>query len=245
MPGASVDDLRQRTRAAEHALADVTHQHKLAKRRHAAARAAGERAWTLSGSLLDETLLIYTLADCNVTPAVRNLASRAREHHWPPADSETAASIVTSAFLAADLDRLAALSDTDAPANLRAFRHATDVVQQWRLAEWASAQNSKGVAPSTASVLAQWEAARAAVPASVRPAAWGSTSEGAARMRASRWRHRHGGRFAKLPLREAVDVPTMQNKAPTVPPRPAPARPAAPPSHARAASCAPPSSAQE
>ena len=190
---------------------DLRHAQKLARRRDTEARASRERAWVLSGQLRDEALLIFMLADCDSDPAVKHLASRARQHHWPDKDCTDIAALVSSAFLEAGFPTLAALLDTDAPSNQRALTHADGHVHQWSLAQWTKRQNAKGVAPSTQSVLDQCEAARAVLPASVRPRSWGKG--GAARAKASRWRKRFKGRYAKLRVRQDVPVPVMQEKA--------------------------------
>jgi len=205
--------VRERKRAAETELRDIERQLKLARRRDKAAQASSARAWTLRGQLLNETLLIFVHADCHTDPAAQHLMRKARQFHWPTKELTEVAALVSAAFLEVDFETLARLCDEDSPSDELALARAMDVVQQWSLAQWVTTQNYKGVAPSTASVLDHWDDTRAGVPERVRPASWGASTDGAARMRATRWRRRFCGRFAKLPVRDDVPLPTMREKA--------------------------------
>ena len=207
-------DAVQRKRAADAECRGLERQLKLARRRDNAAKASSARAWALRGQLLHETLLMYVHADGETDLAVQHLMCKARQYHWPDKAPAEIAALVSSACLAADLDTLASLCNADAPSDELALKCTMNAVQQWSLAAWVKEQNYKGVAPPTATVLDRWEHLRASVPENVRPATWGTINDVAARMRATRWRRRFGGRRAKLPCREDVPLPDMQGKAP-------------------------------
>ena len=123
--------------------------------------------------------------------------------------------------------------DAETPIDRTALETAVEYVHQWRLQSWTLEQNRKGITPSTAAVLAEFESRRLQQPDGSKPKAWGSSEQGGARMRVSRWRQMFNGRFGKLKVRELVPTEILRNKVfrvclPLLPPFPSLIRP---PSH--------------
>lgn len=208
----SLEDLRKRLRENEEQAALLAGEHKRARRRESDRRAAAARAWNLSGSLLHTVLIMYSLADYVVDPAVVFLRQRARQRHWPERSEGEIGALVEDVFVAADAGELAALSDLDNPSDAPALATAVDYVEQWCVASWVKTRNRLGVAPPTRDVLGQFQDRQSAVPPAVRPRAWGASDEGSARMRLARWRQRWGGRVASLRPREILPQSLMLQK---------------------------------
>lgn len=174
-------------------------------RRSTAATTVVERAWRLDGRLRNTVVLAYALADYRADAAVVLLRQRAPKFGWAPKPDEEITRIVEDCFLDCDVAELAALRDGDAPLDPVSLRDATSSVEQWRVAVWVATQNrTAGVAVSTAIVLDEFEVRRAALHPSARSAAWGSSGEAVARMRASRWRKRFGGQIGVLRARDEL-----------------------------------------
>ena len=102
--------------------------------------------------------------------------------------------------------------DAETPIDRTALETAVEYVHQWRLQSWTLEQNRKGITPSTAAVLAEFESRRLQQPDGSKPKAWGSSEQGGARMRVSRWRQMFNGRFGKLKVRELVPTEILRNK---------------------------------
>ena len=159
-------------------------------------------------------LICFSLAEGIPDPAVVFLSQTGRQRGWAPKADDELALMVYDAYLAADTDDIIALCDFDSPRDSPALASAVGIVEQWRCATWAKPQNKKGVASPSAAVLDHFEERRVAIPEPVRPRPWGTSASGASRMRLTRWRHRWGGRIAKLRPREIVPLDVMQSKAP-------------------------------
>ena len=122
-------------------------------------------------------------------PAAKYLLSSGRRRHWPQKSEEELEEMVESLFMKCDVDELADLADTQNPKDMTAMRAALPYVEQWRLAKWATQVNvQQGVAPSTESVLQQYEAQRQQLPEAVRPRAVGVPAQNSARVWAHAWR---------------------------------------------------------
>ena len=121
---------------------------------------------------------------------------------------------VEDLFLAFDLDAYTNLCDVGDSSAPGAMRAAMAFWQEWSLAAWAEDANMrKGVAPSTGSVLDQYERQRRLLPEIVRPAAKGVAAKGPGRAWAARWRKRWGFNYGSIPTRDAIPVPEMREKA--------------------------------
>ena len=113
-----------------------------------------------------------------------------------------------------DLDAYTNLCDANDSTVPGAMRAAMAFWQEWSLAAWVEDANMhKGVAPSTGSVLDQYERQRRLVPEMVRPAAKGVAAKGPGRAWAARWRKRWGLQYGGIPTRDAMPVQEMREKA--------------------------------
>ena len=203
-----------RKRALDEALAANRAELKRARRGARDSTRAAARMWQLSDSTRRIALIAYVLADYHVEPAVRFLVASGRERHWPGKLEEELATMVEDHFLEVGETELAAITDMEGPADGKAMKAALSYVEQWRLAEWATRLNTdKGVAPSTEALLQQLEVQRLALPELVRPDARGSVVEPRARVWASSFRRRWGGRYGRIRVREHVPLEEMMAKA--------------------------------
>lgn len=212
MDDSPLADLRKRLRENQEEEARLRTEYKRARRREVDRRAAAAREWSLTESLLHTVLIMYVLADNAVEPSIVFLRQRARQRHWPERSDEDIGSLVEDAFLAADVDALASLSDLDNPSDSAALAAALDYVEQWRVQAWTEARNRLGTAVPTRDVLSQFQERQAALPLALRPRAWGTSEMGSARMRLTRWRQRWGGRVTSLRPREVLPQDVMQEK---------------------------------
>ena len=164
------------------------------------------KAWALSIQMQHVTLIAFVLSEYNVQPCVHYLRACGRERHWPAPSDDELATLVEHIFLHAELDHIAALSDTIDPSDIDALNIAVKYVHEWKVSDWAMRMNvNAGVAPCTEALLQQAEAARLCFPACVRPPNVGSIGEKRAKRWARRLRDRWGGRYGSVPAPECVE----------------------------------------
>ena len=175
---------------------------------------AARAAWTLPQRARSIALIIYTFTGCAAEPAVKFLKTYGKMRRWPCRGYIELAKLLEDAFMAADADELAHLTDIAQPSNAVALRCAMSYVDQWLLVVWARDLNeSNGVAPSTDLALSQ----RREHADALRCEAWapivGTAASSSARKWASRWRKRWGGKFANISVRDHTPVNELQDKA--------------------------------
>lgn len=206
--------LRDRKRCLDAALASNAAELGRAMKVVRKSERAAARAWQLPEPIRRATIIAYALAEYNVQPAIKLLVASGRRRHWPDKAEDELVAIVEDLFLAVDVVELSGLTDLEAPADLDAMKLAVPYVEQWRLCAWATELNeSKGVAPSTEAVLVKLESQRVALPDVVRPAARGTVADAAARVWATRFRRRWGGRHGRIKCRDYVPTDEMVSKA--------------------------------
>lgn len=149
---------------------------------------------------------------------MKYLAGRAAQRKWPKRPSEEVARIVEDTFAEAfDADAtyvIGSLCNADEPDDEAAMRLALKYVSEWRAGVWSAAQNrSKGVEPPTQDCAVEQGRFLERFPENVRPEGLGSGSDGAARMRGSRWRSLWGGGFGVLPSHDVIPLDEMMGKA--------------------------------
>ena len=209
----SSEQMRQRSRELSAALAQTSRELRAAEREQARERSRQARFWQLSGQLLHTVLIVYFLAGCSADPAVTYLRSCGRQRHWPNKSDDELKNMVEDAFLRVDADELAALTDEDDPGDADAMTAALKVVAEWRVFLWASHLNrEQGLAPSTEAVLQRYEELRERMPDAARVAYLGTVADARARMWATTYRRRWGGRYGGMRVREAVPLPELENK---------------------------------
>ena len=137
-------------------LADVRRAAKRLKEKESAQRSASDRAWLIDGVKLILILTIFVLVDCRHEPAVSYLRRLGRQHRWPSKSDTELTVLVEEMFLTADISQPVLPSSWVNHGGSRVLRAATDYVWQWRLANWTTLQNNKGIAPPTSLVLDEW-----------------------------------------------------------------------------------------
>lgn len=197
------DHLDERLRVAESEL-------RLAKRQ---LKANKQREWVFTKWLTDVVLILYALAGYDAWLAKTFLTRAAAKRRWTPQTDDALQRIVEDAFLAVDVDALAGLVDMNSPTNKLAMKTAVKFFEEGRLAAWVTNLNqTKGVAPSSESVLRQYECNCSCVPAEVRPPRVGVSASARARVWAQRWRERWGFRHGVIRPREDVAALELQGK---------------------------------
>ena len=209
MSARTAEELRSTKRKLSAELADITRHVKAARVKQKAAA----RAWELTGSVLRVVLAIHTFADAIVDPSIVFLKAKGRECHWGPRSDSELGVVIYAAYASASVDEITSIIDFDNPVDAPSLSVALSYVEQWRLKEWATSQNRKGVAPGTGAALDRIAAQRLLLPEHLRPTPWGTSDSSTARKRVSRWRRRWGGRIAKLRIREEVTADEMRAKA--------------------------------
>ena len=187
-----------------------------ARRMRASAKckaSASAREWLLTESMVRVVTIIYMLTEGVPDPGVVFLKQQGLVHHWSAKTDDELEAIVVNAFIVADRDDITALCDMDTPRDAASLATAVRFVEEWRVVAWSVTSNRKGVTPLTSSTLDHFEQRRMELPELVRPDPWGTTASGVSRKKATRWRKRWGGRFARLSTREVVPVADMRQKA--------------------------------
>ena len=116
---------------------------------------------------------------------------------------------------AAGDDEVASPTSLGTPRDPVALAAAVKHLEEWRLAQWVAEQNrTAGVAPATSAVLGRLADQRGRLPVPLRPPAHRHVAgSAAARLWASRWRRRFGGRLAMLRPRDQLPLGAMREKA--------------------------------
>ena len=211
---ANSQDLQRRRRDLEDAQSEIDRALKQARQQQKNEQKGRANAWQLSSLLLHTALIIYSLSGYNAHPAAKYLLTSGRKRHWPQKSEEELEEMVEGLFMKCDVDELADFADTQNPKDMRAMRAALPYVEQWRLVTWTSQANvQQGVAPSTESVLQQYEAQRQQLPEAVRPPGVGVPAQTSARVWAAAWRRRWGGKHGRIRVREQIPVEELRSKA--------------------------------
>lgn len=207
-----LETLHSQKHALDCEIAETRRQVKLVCSKIAHARASRARHWVLTGQARDVALSIYLMADYRTEPAVVYLKRICRERHYPARSDAEIAHLVVDEFLKASTEYLLHLGGEEATCDATVTSTALSYVDEWRVAEWTLAQNLKGVAPCTPSVLCQFEALRSARPERLRLSSWGLSTNSSTRKRVCRWRKRFGGRVGKLRTQEEISLDVLRFK---------------------------------
>ena len=211
-----MEALLERKAVLRAALAEIGREKKAMARKVKSAEERRRTAWVLTPFVRDVVLIAYVLAGYTADPAAKYLATEARKRSWPSKSEEDLKKEAEDVFLRCeDMAELADLTCLTCPAHVGATKVAVRVVEEWRLAQWVARLNERqGVAPATSLVLERAEQARLLLPEALRPRPFGVATEAKARMRAMRWRRRHGGRHGRIRVRE--DTPLEERRAKAV-----------------------------
>ena len=205
----AVGDLERQKAELTRALAGTRGELRRAK----AAAKSRARAWELTAELRKSPLSVYVLGGYEVEPAVRFLRDMGQRRRWPSIPDAAAHRMVEDLFLAADLEEIAAVSAAPDPHDSPPMRAAMKAVEEWKLVVWTRMQNSeRGVAPSTDAVLQRLAADRA-LAGHPCPHDRGTVADSPARMWATRWRRRWGGRSGTIRVVDELPVAERRDKA--------------------------------
>ena len=204
---------RARALHLERAAIDEALASSRAELRRAQAQARSHaRAWVLAAPLRREVLIVYVLAGYDTEPAAHYLRKVAARRKWPPMDTDVL-KLVEDAFMSADPDEIAALTDAVAPSDPAAMQSASKCVEEWRLVRWARDQNTgRGVAPTTDALLQRLASDRLAC-GHDEPHGRGTAIDASARMWATRFRRRWGGRVGSIGTSPTLTASDMRAKA--------------------------------
>ena len=184
------------------------------KKNAARTAAAAARQWSLTERMVRVVLMCTLLADGVPDPGVVFLRGQGRRRPtWPYKSDEELAIMVLDRFLTTDVAGVISMCDQATTPDSGALVESTRLVEEWRVSAWAAAANHKGASLATSSVFDEFERRRAALPEELRPPCWGSSSSGASRKKATRWRARFGGRMGVLRPTEIVPADEMKRKA--------------------------------
>lgn len=208
--------LEQQRAELKASLAETDRRLKTAHGAQQRAEQARVRAWEPPPHVRRTALIVYVLADYATEPAAQFLSRQGRMRGWPDKTAEGLAALVENLFEQAHVDDasgLVALTDAENSSDPSAFEAAAPYLEEWRLFAWSRRLNvEKGVAPSTSSLLQQAVANRL-VRGHASPQALGTVAESRARMWATRFRRRWGGRFGVIPECEGVSTAELLSKA--------------------------------
>lgn len=161
-------------------------------------------------------LRAFVLSGYDMAKAIAVAKHVAGKGHGADAvDQRTWEMIIEEAFMNTAVDELAVMGSWGAHPGIQSARTAERLLRECHLAHWVRETNIiKGVAPRTAVVLDRLsrsvagEGFHANVPLSVCPVV-----SGAGRKWMWRWRHRWGGRVAKLRVRDPIPQAEIAEKA--------------------------------
>ena len=180
-----------------------------AKRRAAAV----QQRWILPPAVRRAAVAAYIAAEYATEPAVAYLTAYGRQRHWPAIDAADLNDIVHDLVLATSDDEIAQLATLEGLPDLGSFASAFSYVREWRTVLHVRRLNSeRGIAPSTAQLLAHAAIADVDLPAEARPRALGPASLSQARRWAHRLRQRWRGRLGRTRVQETVPLDEKRNK---------------------------------
>ena len=195
------------------ALASELRNTRVELARAKAAVQSAARHWRLHASERNATLVIFSLSNFELEPAVRFLVTVGRRRRWPDKTPEELKRMVEDLFSSTGTDDVLALIDAEASSDADAMRTARPFVEEWRLVAWARRLNvEKGVAPTASAVLVELEAGRRR-DGHPSPGSRGTAAQSSARMYVSRWVRRWGGSYGRIPMREEVEPSDLRVKA--------------------------------
>lgn len=209
-----VAELQAQQACVDEKLALLKKQAKAAKQKQKDLAKKAKKLWQLTPFMNAVALIVYVLAGYTAIPAARYLMAEAARRKWPEKSEEELRRLVEDVFLNSEETDIACLCDLARPRNAKAAKAAVRWTEEWRLAVWVEDLNlARGVAPPTDAVLERFEQQRRALPESVRPTCKGVADEARARMWASRWRRRWGGKHGRIRPKDEMTAEEKRAKA--------------------------------
>ena len=206
---ASLGELRRELGVVCASIVTVRAKRKAAEAAERRRRLAVAGAWRLTGVERRTALAIYTLSSFDADAAAEYLDRRGVRHSWPQRTKTELREVVETIFLDATMDEILEVVDKDTVSG----RAAEQFVEERRLYMWCKERNEVcGAAPSTDDVLVERERLRAAG-TNVGAVGLGSVADARARMWATRWRRRWGGRFSQIREADCVSAEEIHRKA--------------------------------
>lgn len=206
----SSEELEYRLARLGEEAAAVALEVKAAKRRAATV----QRYWLLPPTVRRAAVAAYIAAGYVVEPAVAYLTAYGRQRRWPERGVGELTEVVHDLVLSTSDDDIAQLATLEGLPDVGAFAAAFAYVREWRTVLHARRLNSqRGIAPSTAQLLAFAAVADADLPIDARPRALGPVSLARARAWTYRLRQRWGGRLGRVRVQEALPLTEKREKA--------------------------------
>ena len=176
-------------------------------------RKAGE-PWVLTGFLLRVVLILYYLAGYQPFLAVPYLhrAGR-RKKNWEDPPDEFLEDLVEKAFMETGNDIFIELYDQESTPDPDALREALSFQSQHAAMMWCMDMNqTKGLAPSSATVRDRLDAANMLLPAHLQNTIPQETWLSTPRVFVHRWRCFWNGRFGRLRIVPDIEFEELRNK---------------------------------
>ena len=156
--------------------------------------------WRLTEMMERVVIICYVESQFNATAAIEYLWTAGRRKHWPPKSKQELALLVERTFVKHDAIQTTAWLDFADPSNLPSIRTALEYSRQAYVVSKARAANEdRGVAPSSATLLCWASEFDLKYPAACRPKALGLARDDVSKKWLRQIRIRYGGRFRALP----------------------------------------------
>lgn len=176
-----------------------------------------KKHWAFSSFVVNVLLVLYFLADYRSHVAVAFAHKEAVKRKWGHRADEEIADLIYQLFLNADMHDFAEVTciSDDTPTQVRkASETAVKFKAEYDAAEWAKKNNTKGVAPASATILQRIVESTKASPLSVTlPTEYLFNDSSTGRSYVRRWRKRWGGRYGGIRARNNIEAETSLLKA--------------------------------
>ena len=188
----------------------VASQLRASKRRAATVH----RHWVLPPTVRRAAVAAYIAGGYEVAPAVAYLFAYSRQRHWPERGVDELGELVHDMVISTSDDDMAELATLHGVADLGAFAAPLAYAREWHTVVHARRLNEqRGIAPSTAHLLAHAASFGSELPEAARPRALGPVSLARARAWTFRLRRRWGGRLGRARVQEAIPCGEKRDKA--------------------------------
>lgn len=156
--------------------------------------------WRLTERMERVVIICYVECQFKATAAVEYLLRAGRQRHWSPKSKHELSLLVERIFLKYDAIQTAAWLDFAESSNLPSIRIALEYSRQaYVVGKATEANESRGVAPSSAILLCWASEFDLKYPAACRPKPLGLARDNVSKKWLHKIRIRYGGRFRALP----------------------------------------------
>ena len=205
-------DMAEANSALRSVSRDIRLETKVAQRKQKAGK-----PWEITGFIWRVVLILYYLAGYQTFLAIPYLHRAGRKKRWEDPPDEFLDELVEKVFMTTPNYIFINLYDAQRPPDPDALREALKFQSEYAAMTWCMDMNqTKGLAPSSASVLDRLDAGNLALPEHLQSAVpqepWLSTP----RVFVHRWRRFWNGRFGRLRIVPDIELEELQNKVATL-----------------------------